>query len=138
MFWRSVRCPARCTDTSVPACSSTRTAISRMSSFVWKLRMAMRVSHEREVDPFIAGDRHGSRLRLVAHLRRPDVYDVLARLEVAQRRVSVAAGPLEIRRIDDDDERVHLIVDVAAERDDARLVEDDRLRGGPFVQRELE
>src|SRR2546423_9466423 len=100
--------------------------------------MAMRVSDEREVDPLPAGDGDAARLRLVAHLRIPDVHDVLPRLQVAQRGVSVAAGPLEIRRLDDDDERAHLVMNVAAEGDDARFVEDDGIGGRGPVERELE
>src|SRR4051794_35566040 len=134
MLRRIVCCPARCTEISVPACSRTRTAMSNSSSFVWKLRMAIPVRYERQIDAFICADVDRVRLRLLAHLRIPDVHDVLARLDIAQRDFAVAADALEVRRVDDHDEGAHLVVDVAAEGDDAGFVEHDGIGGGSLFE----
>src|ERR1043165_1021206 len=133
-----VRCPARWTEISVPASSSARTAAISQRRGAWKVRTTISAPDVEGDLGALAVERDGLRGRLAAHLRRPDAHRVAPRLEVAQRGAPVRRRLLEVRRVDDDDERTHLVMDVAAERHDAGFVEEHGIRRAAFVQRELE
>src|ERR1043165_10159356 len=133
-----VRCPARWTEISVPASSSARTATISQRRRAWKVRTIMSAPDVEGDLGALAVERDGLRGRLAAHLRRPDAHRVAPRLEVAQRCPPVRRRLLEVRRVDDDDERAHLVMDVAAERHHSRFLERDGIRRAALVERKLE
>src|SRR6266478_2163385 len=67
-------------------------------------------------------------------LRMPDAHRIGARRQLGDDRFAVLAGLGEVRRIRDVDIADHPVVDVAAEHDDAGLVEYDRLCWNTRIQ----
>jgi hypothetical protein len=68
----------------------------------------------------------------------PDARLVRAGRETLEAGLAVGRGLDEARCRQDVDIGQHPVVDVAAERDDTRLVEDDRRSGRPDLERQLE
>ena len=68
----------------------------------------------------------------------PDRYRILPRRQIFQDSTAIPARDLKIRRRQDCDVGNHPIVNVAAERYESLVVEDDRLCRNARIQRQLE
>src|SRR6266404_8962530 len=67
----------------------------------------------------------------------PNKNRVLTRPQILQRDVTILAGGLEIRRREDSHVSNHPIVNVASEGNESFLVENDRHRWNPGIERQL-
>src|SRR5688500_394759 len=103
-------------------------------------RRRTQCAREPQLDAAAGGLRLDDALQLFRFIERgmPDSQLIGALRQTRSSPRAVAAGAAEERRVGDDDVSQHVVVNIAAQGDDARPVEYDRWIGLAAIQRKLE
>src|SRR3954462_4562843 len=157
MLLRALRSLACCRRKSAPPCTSASSTRKKTTMRLWSVRSRTLVGAApagcgRTADAHFRLHRHAPlhvraragielpprRLLGVGELRVPYAHGVGPARHSGDRGAAILAGDAEVRRLRHVDVADHPVVDVAAERHDARRIEYDRLRRRAHVERKVE